>query len=39
MKIEAKLLILLILIATSGCATFGGDRTVNVSGAQIASKS
>jgi len=33
-----KLFILLIFITLSGCATFGGDRTVNVTGDQIAKK-
>lgn len=33
-----KLFILLILLTLSGCATLGGDRTVNVTGDQIAQK-
>lgn len=37
-KMKLKLFILLILLTLSGCATLGGDRTVNVTGNQIAQK-
>lgn len=35
---KSKLFILLFFIVFSGCATLGGDRTVNVTGDQIAQK-
>jgi hypothetical protein len=37
-KMKFKLFILLIFITLSGCATMMGDRTVNVTGDQIAKK-
>jgi len=37
-KVLKRFLIALIAFALAGCATLGGDRTVNVSGDQIAQK-